>query len=509
MHINGSVVHYLLTQSFGDIACDKTVYRELVDYPILYDEEGDMQGHTVLIPQHELPYAGLRLSKSICLCLSSSSAAAARDAGFSVIHVRDDVRFPVLYNYLQQQFVSLERLDVQLHAYVDTRSSAQALLDACAHATGCPLSLLDEQYRTICEAGAPSEGGVSDRSAAASFSAIEDEGIDLFMASRNYRHMRSNKNVFAAPGSGDLLMKNLFVKGSLEGVVVSRHEGTALSARYVRFFLEYLSGFLEQLHARLGSFGVTTSESDRIRAAIASLLTQEGANPADIHELLLKDGHPEDSRYVVLRIERSFTYEGAEGLGYLKHRLEREWADAYCFSVEDTLFALADIGPSASSASRDVLTEMLITTRDSLSKVGISREFSNMSYLDAARFQASAALLQGSGSDPTFWFYRFTDYALAWLVEHGWGGMPPEYVAHPAIVQLVEHDAAHKTELLRSLDTFLRCRFNATKAADELFVARSTLLNRLDRIAALTGANLEDPNDILYLRLSLMHVIAE
>ena len=506
MNIDGSVAYYILSQAFDDVICDKAALRMLVDYPILYDVEADMNGHLVLVPEHERPSAGLLLAESICLCLNSKSAESARDAGYAVIHIRDSVRFPHLYNYLQQVFVHFERLDALLRAYVYTRSNAQAILDACAQATGCPLSLVDEQYRGICEAIGQESPYVAAIQQSPGFETLEEDGIDLLMASQNYRHMRLSKNVFTAPGANDLPMKNLFVEGSLKGVVMSRHEGTALSARYVRFVLNYVGNYLELLYAQTGSFGMAPTESDRIRAALTSLLSEGKANYADVQSLLLENGHAPESQYVVLRIERSFTYEGAEGLTYLAHCFEQAWPRAYCFAVENAPFMLADISPSAATDNRDFFQDILITARDNLSKVGISRPFTEMEQLDAAQFQAIVALKQGSVSDPTFWFYRFSDYALPWLIEHGWHNAPVAYAAHPAILDLIRYDSAHGTELLHTLSTFLRCRFNATKAADDLFVARSTLLNRLDRIVAMTGIDLEDTDDILYLKLSLTRV---
>lgn len=506
MRIDGSVAYYLLTQAFDDVVCDKAALRMLVDYPILYDVEADMNGHLVLVPEHERPSAGLLLTESICLCLNSSSAESAHEAGYAVIHIHDSVRFPHLYNYLQQAFVHFERLDALLRAYVYTRSNAQAILDACAQATGCPLFLVDEQYRGVCEAVGQENPYVAAIQQAVGFETLEEDGIDLLMASRNYRHMRLSNNVFTVPGASDLPMKNLFVEGSLKGVVMSRHEGTALSARYVRFFLKYIGSYLELLYAQTGSFGVVPTESDRIRAALASLLSEGKANYADVQSLLLENGHTPESHYVVLRIERSFTYEGAEGLTYLAHCFEQAWPRAYCFAIDNVPFMLADISPSAEIGERDFFQDILITARENLSKVGISRPFVEMEQLDAARFQATIALKQGSISDPTFWFYRFSDYALPWLIEHGWSTVPFAHAAHPAVLEVMRYDSAHGTELLHTLSTFLNCRFNATKAAENLFVARSTLLNRLDRIVAMTGIDLENTDDILYLELSLARI---
>ena len=82
--------------------------------------------------------------------------------------------------------------------------------------------------------------------------------------------------------------------------------------------------------------------------------------------------------------------------------------------------------------------------------------------------------------------------------------MPLEYVSHPAVVVLARYDEGHGTELLHTLAAFVRHRYNATAASEALYVARSTLLNRLDRIYELTGIDLGDFEERVYLEMSLL-----
>ena len=503
MKIEGNVVHYLLSQEYGDIECDKSARSVEVDYPILYDETDDMHGHAALVPAHERPHRGIKLGNGLCICMGEESAASARNAGFAVIHVRDDVTFPRLYNYMQEVFVKFERLDARLRTYIDAEAGSQALLDACSEATGCPFALVDTEYRTLCQSKAVDEPSHSHQTELAEYGMLESNIVDLFMASRGYRHMRMSHNVFTIPGSPELLMKNLFVNGNLKGMLISAHDGSALGARYTRFILRYFSNYLEKLHAHLGSFGVAPSESDRIRTAIANMLSKGLAEQTGIDALIAEDGRLASGSYAILKIERSFTHEGREGLAYLARRFEQAWPRSYCFIVDESLFMLADAErastPNNSAFGRDIL----VAARDNLAKAGMSRTFSSFDGIDAARVQAAAALEQGLSSDPSHWVYRFDDYALSWMLNHGVRGTPVDYILHPAATVLARHDNRNGTELLHTLSMLMRCRFNATRTSAELFVARSTLLNRIDRIVELTGLDFEDVDDLTYLALSL------
>jgi purine catabolism regulator len=58
---------------------------------------------------------------------------------------------------------------------------------------------------------------------------------------------------------------------------------------------------------------------------------------------------------------------------------------------------------------------------------------------------------------------------------------------------LLDHDAAHGTELLRTLDAHLATGLSKTRTAEVLGIRRQSLYARLDRIEQLLGAPVEDP----------------
>ena len=90
------------------------------------------------------------------------------------------------------------------------------------------------------------------------------------------------------------------------------------------------------------------------------------------------------------------------------------------------------------------------------------------------------------------------DYALSTLRN----GVAAD-VRHDALAALRAYDAAHGTELLETLRTYLACACSATATAEALFVHRSTLLYRLDRIAEIGKVDLKDADTRFHLDLSL------
>jgi purine catabolism regulator len=68
---------------------------------------------------------------------------------------------------------------------------------------------------------------------------------------------------------------------------------------------------------------------------------------------------------------------------------------------------------------------------------------------------------------------------------------------------LAEYDRANGTDLLHTLETYFAQRGNLSRTAEALFIHRNSLLYRMERIAAITGLDLEDPEARLRLQVAL------
>lgn len=80
-----------------------------------------------------------------------------------------------------------------------------------------------------------------------------------------------------------------------------------------------------------------------------------------------------------------------------------------------------------------------------------------------------------------------------------------EYV-QSTISKLREFDAENGTQLLLTLEQLIRCMGVRTKAAEQLFLHRNTLAQRLKKIESITGCNLAHDEDLLSLSIALkMH----
>lgn len=151
----------------------------------------------------------------------------------------------------------------------------------------------------------------------------------------------------------------------------------------------------------------------------------------------------------------------------------------------------------------DIIQKLPEFLRENLFRAGCSSVFKDITLLESALKEAGRALELGSQKDPSYWYYRFDDYRMEYMIkalkEQEIDGA---ILAHPAVDILNEHDRINESELGKTLMVFLEKRLNVTQAAQALFIHRTTLFRRLNQVKELTGLDLDDADTVLELQLS-------
>ena len=83
------------------------------------------------------------------------------------------------------------------------------------------------------------------------------------------------------------------------------------------------------------------------------------------------------------------------------------------------------------------------------------------------------------------------------------GEQPLEGLLSRGLDALMDHDRQKGSEYIRTLDLYLQNETSISKTAEALFVHRSSLLKRLDKIYRILGNTLDTPDERLYLRLCM------
>lgn len=114
--------------------------------------------------------------------------------------------------------------------------------------------------------------------------------------------------------------------------------------------------------------------------------------------------------------------------------------------------------------------------------------------------QALSIALRLYGSDRTT---DFEELGIHRLLFHLQGTAELESFYHETLFHLTEYDREHDGELVETLRAFFANHGNLSRTADQLILHRNTVSYRLERIAQLTGLDLEDEGDRFRLHLAL------
>ena len=140
--------------------------------------------------------------------------------------------------------------------------------------------------------------------------------------------------------------------------------------------------------------------------------------------------------------------------------------------------------------------------RDSFLTAGYSRRMLGHFNFHRQYVQASISLQVGSRKSPHRWIHHFNDIALTYLLEQTTKKLPAYMICHEKLLSLKYESENGSSQLYQTLRCYLENHQNASRTAAQLFIHRSTLLYRLERISRFLKSDLSDPDELLYLLLS-------
>lgn len=141
--------------------------------------------------------------------------------------------------------------------------------------------------------------------------------------------------------------------------------------------------------------------------------------------------------------------------------------------------------------------------RDYCLYAGISSPVSGIDALSQAYVQAGIALERAYYLKNERWVIPFTAVALDYMLRSIQTPLQNANLVSPALLNLLAHDSSKGTEFFHTLRTYLLNERDIPKTAEDLIIHRTTLLYRLKKIQAMSGIDLDDPDERLYLLLSL------
>lgn len=220
--------------------------------------------------------------------------------------------------------------------------------------------------------------------------------------------------------------------------------------------------------------------------------------PYKILQLL---GWKQNDSYLCLRLEAKQQdirmMSSAAAVGHIETQVFGSCAFAYRNGVS----AIVNLTYSQTTISK-VLSSLAILLREGLMKMGASSEIRDFLLLPQGHYQAATALDMGIKSNSTSWCFRFDEMVLEFLYKKASESLSPSLLHSAKLERLQKYDAENNTDLYRTLKVFLELERNVLQTSKKLYIHRSTLSYRLERIQKIIHVNLDDPKERMILQLS-------
>lgn len=220
------------------------------------------------------------------------------------------------------------------------------------------------------------------------------------------------------------------------------------------------------------------------------------AAEADLQQLL-KMNHVAFGHWVCITID-SANRDKQLPDEYLCAVLENMLPYTLSFGMDNRIicFSMIPAGDTCRNTICDILEPYL---KDMNFRAGISDSFTDVFQSHTHYRQSLAMLKTGFSSQPERLIYPFSDFILPYMLEHCAGEFDKDMIFTEGLRALKELDTGvdYRDTLKRYLDN--EC--NASKTAQELYLHRSTLQPRLEKIRTL--ADMDTPEGRLYLRICI------
>ncbi|UWG98448.1 helix-turn-helix domain-containing protein [Dehalobacter sp. DCM] len=500
MLLDGLIIKYHLSKDFS---CDYRIFTHdiKVDMPLFYDEKIDISGHIVVLDKSCNLQIVRRYEDVVFVCHKDQSKTFL-NSGNNILIINDFVPITRVFNALLKIFAVFDSWENQINMVINQFAAVSELINCCDCILEDPLFLMNTQFRFLGYSKNLAAGGKYEDTLNAANGVIPLEGAQNLMAMPDFKKLESTKDVFQYSGEAHFLHKNIYFKEKYIGRLGIPYSSDEEKNAYYRCLLATIAEYAELLYSRCGSFIKDEYSLKLLKKTISGIIYDNDAQFNKLKELLAANDHQNDDTYYLIQFRTNFNADNTIYADYISPQLEHRWPGTCCLENNSYILMLLNISKYTRIMRKDFFQEMVVFLRDSLLIAGISRKFTDFLDLRAAYHQTNIAFELGRIKNPTYWYFKFNDVALDYLLKNGLGRFDPDQVCSQVLVVLRQYDRSYNTRYYQTLYEYMDKHYNATAAAKSLYIARSSFLKRMERIAELTGVDLDNWAEQLYIAIS-------
>jgi len=247
------------------------------------------------------------------------------------------------------------------------------------------------------------------------------------------------------------------------------------------------------------------SEGSMLRSfehVLDGILDRTITDPQSISNEIATIGWKTDDRYVCIKMDHGKHKLDNMAMKSACNHIESEIMGSYAYRHNDTIVMILNLTVNGTDCS-SCLTKLAYIIREGLFKAGVSNVYQDFSQTHYYYRQAELALKYGKKNDSTLWCHRFETYVLNYMRDCCCSDFPSKLLCAEGLHAIRHYDHVNITEFYKTLKIYLKNDRRATQTAKELYIHRSTLFYRLERIEKLLQVDLDDPYKRLYISLCI------
>ena len=421
------------------------------------------------------------------------------DSGASILQIQEPRDFYQVFNTVSQIFNDFDQWEASLRNELEKQTdfNIKEILSIGVRLLQNDISVTDHTLQVILRAEIEKNQDGSTR-----ISIIDEpHSIDLKYTDRikNVCHLERNITVPYISSMENSSIRsycyNLYPLGHFTGCISVtelshpfRDSDFALADFYFSYFQKAFEKYLQSFHAT-GQASVSV---------VQKLLKHIPLSRKEKQSLELLP----DETYMCFKLKEK-KHAHVMPLDYMHALLCAFFPDLLFSAIHhNQILGLIKLSPAAPVPSPLPLFQDLIEKMNYMA--GLSNSFTDLSQISIYFLQADYAISRsGSDTEGAETLLYFEGSILSYMLTECTSHMPVEALTDNSLRRVLEYDRKKHTEYLHTLDVYLKNECSISKTAEGLFIHRSSLLKRLDKLSRLLQKDLSDPGIRLYYRIWL------
>lgn len=403
---------------------------------------------------------------------------------FDVCILPPEEQTGVVLNFIQRLFDRLDEWTTRLKQAAETGGGVEELLALAADMLQNPILLLDERKHIVAQSGSME---------------LDSHEIKVHLNRLSPSDLEPNRVIRLESSDETQALVLIIPSGNTQFVLFCAGMERPLYGSDEIVF-ESLSGFLRLMLSER-SFGLhktrTQRDNDKIEPLLRSMLSQNEPDAVSIRSLSELGWFVTDY-YTIITAEPINGDLRAAQANTICEKLEAAIPGSCAFVSLPFITAIVRTSEATDIALR---SQLLNIAEEENLHFGVCEAYPGFQWM-AHRLELAKRALNRAGVSKRV--ALSSEQIDSYLTGQATAEFPPELLCMRSVLAMAQYDQEHETYYVSTTEQYIKNRFNAVQTANDLFIHRSTLLYRLDRIKSQFGLDLEDKQiSLLHLMLSL------